>query len=365
MAAGRPFFYLREDERTLVRLRAAPSYGVVLFVPLFAATLLPLALASALRILVPALENVPWGAIVGAWGALVLIAALAAWRRAATTEYALTDERVYARVGRFVTRLHFTTHDKVTDIRYRQGPLERLFGLASLTFATAGGEVQVAGVKDAIAVKASAENARDVFVRALLREAPAAALAQPEAMGEVGAAASAARPAEPPLEVPPWQGPRPDYLQTGDTPVWFAKPRPISAVAALRSLLGLVVLVIFISRMEGPIRTYAPAVVGLFAIAFVGLRLAQLKHTEYVATQRRVYARAGIVGTTVNQLTYDKITDITFTQDVLGRILGYGSVVVQTAGSAQAPITMVGLADPLAAKETIERWRDRALAEGR
>lgn len=358
--AAAPYFYLRADERPLMRMRAAPTFAIVLFVPLLFLSLVPLALALVVRLLVPLAEQVPWAAVYGAWGALVLLAALYAWRRAATTEYALTDQRTYARVGRFVTRLHFTTHDKVTDIRYRQGPLERAFGLASLTFATAGGEVQVAGVREALAVKAAAEGARDAFVRELLREAPPIAPAPPE---DGVAPAVAARPA--PLEVAPWQGPRPGYLQTGETPVWFEKPRGLAAMGALRSLAGVIVLLVILSRTQSPIRAVAPAIAVALVVLLVGFRLMQLRRTEYVATDRRVYARAGLVGTTVNQLTYDKITDITFTQDVLGRLLGYGSVVVQTAGSQQAPITMVGLADPLAAKETIERWRDGSLAQGR
>jgi hypothetical protein len=66
----------------------------------------------------------------------------------------------------------------------------------------------------------------------------------------------------------------------------------------------------------------------------------------------------------VKQLTYDKITDITYRQDVLGRVLGYGGVIVDTAGGGAAPITMQGLADPLAAKELLERMRSRAMREG-
>jgi len=364
VAVGGPYFYLREDERALMKLRAAPTYAIVLFVPLLFLTLAPLVLALLGRLLFPLAQDVPWAWIYGGWGVLVLLVALFAWRRAATTEYALTDQRTYARVGRFVTRLHFTTHDKVTDIRYRQGPLERAFGLASLTFATAGGEVQVAGVREALAVKATAESARDAFVRELLREAAPGALA-PDTEDAVGAPTAERPAAPPPIEVPPWTGPRPAYLQTGDTPVWFEKPRAISAVGALRSLAGVVILLVIMSRTQTPLRAFAPLIAVALVALLVGLRLVQLRRTEYVATDRRVYARAGVVGTTVNQLTYDKITDITYTQDVLGRLLGYGSVVVQTAGSQQAPITMVGLADPLAAKESIERWRDRALSEGR
>lgn len=355
--ARSPFFYLRGDERALLTLRAAPAYALSLAVgPVLLASLL-LAGALAARTLVPALARGPAALPWVVWAVLVAIVALASWRRAATTEYAVTDQRVYARAGRLVTRLHFTTHDKVTDIRYRQGPLERLLGIASLTFATAGGEVALVGVRDAERVKASAESARDAFIHELLREAPSAPAS--------ASAAAFAPQAEAAPEAPEWTGPRPAYLQAGETPVWYARPRRVAAAGALRSLAGVVALLLFTGFMPAPRRALVAAGALGLVLMLVAVRLMQLRRTEYVATPRRVYARSGLVGTTVSQLTYEKITDITLTQDALGRLLGYGSLVLQTAGGTQAPITMVGLADPLGAKEAIERWRDAAVGHPR
>ena len=361
-----PYFYLRGDEEVLARVRPPPAYALVLF--LVPALVLTALLVGALvaRAAVPAIPAwAPWLA----WGALLALVALVAWRRQATTEYALTDARVYARTGRLVTRLHFTTHDKITDMRFRQGPLERAFGLSSLTFSTAGGEVVVAGVRDAMDLKAAAERARDAFIQRLLAEVPAPAAPAPpveEGASDLHVAAPvASRAALAPPPIVEFTGPRPDYLQEGDAPVWSARPRLAAALGALRSVLGLIPFLLFSSFMEGPRRVLIPlAAIGLVAM-FVAVRFMQLRRTEYIATQRRVYARQGLVGTTVNQLTYDKITDVTFHQDLIGRLFGYGSVTLQTAGSNQAPITMIGLAYPLAAKEAIERWRDAYVGAGR
>lgn len=379
------WFYLREDERVLARLKPAPAYAVALFAQLAAIPTLLLAGAYVFHVLVPAFPPFPFEYLVAVWAILLLAAAFALWRRVATSEVALTDQRIYARVGKLITRVHFTTHDKVTDIHYRQGPLDRWIGVASLTFSTAGGDVAAWGVRDAIALKRQAEGARDAFIRGLLAEAgveelaahgAAGAAGAAGAVGTVGAAASAANgapgvaggvaaPPAPPIPVPEWSGPRPDYLQPGETPVWYAKPRPISALASLRSLVGLLVLLVFSRFMADERRLFV--VIGVVGVAFilVSVRLMQLRRTEYVSTDRRVYARRGLVGTTVNQLTYDKITDITLHQDLLGRLFGYSGVTVQTAGGNQAPITMVGLPDGLAAKAAIEQWRDRSLSEGR
>lgn len=355
MAAG-PYFYLRADEEVLVRVRPPFAYAVALAVAPFVAlsVLLAAFLFVAGPVGLPVAPSTAWGV----WGVLVALVALVSWRRQATSEYAITDQRIYSRTGRLITRLHFTTHDKITDMRFRQGPIERAFGLSGLTFATAGGDVHVAGIRDALAIKATSETARDAFIRKLLAEAPAfAAPAVAASQSEAGPLPEAVVP-PPPVS---FEGPRPDYLQQGDVPVWRAKPRPIAAVGALRSILGLIPFLLFSSFMQGPQRVFIPIAATGLVLMFIAVRFAQLRRTEYVATERRVYARAGLVGTTVNQLTYDKITDITFHQDLLGRIFGYGSVTLQTAGSNQAPITMIGLAAPLAAKETVERWRDAAV----
>lgn len=356
-----PYFYLRGDEEVLARVRPPLAYALVLFVvpALVLTALLAVYLALAQRF--PDLP-VPSGVAWALWSVLVALVALVSWRRQATSEYALTDQRIYARTGRLVTRLHFTTHDKITDMRFRQGPMERAFGLSGLTFATAGGDIHFAGIRDALRLKAESGSARDAFIRKLLAEVP---IPVSVAQGPAVLARAGEDPTPPPAAAPPppvsFEGPRPDYLQAGDVPVWREKPRPIAAVGALRSVLGLLPFVFFSSFLEGPRRAFVLlAAVGL-VLMFIAIRFAQLRRTEYVATERRVYARAGLVGTTVNQLTYDKITDITFHQDLLGRMFGYGSVTLQTAGSNQAPITMVGLGAPLAAKETVERWRDAAV----
>lgn len=358
MATPGPFFYVRADEVPLLRLRAAPAFFLVLVAAPLAVLALVLAAALVARATLEPARVVPAWAPWAVWGALVLLVAIPAWRRQATTEYALTDQRIYVRYGRLVTRLHFTTHDKVTDIHYRQGPIERLFGLASITFATAGGEVHVPGIRDALQVKEAAEKARDAFLRTLLGEA-----APLQAPPEVVAPADA--PSAPPPPAQPWTGARPGYLQAGDAPVWSARPVAVAAVGALRPLLGLVpLLIVFNLRGSSPGAPMAAAALVL-VLAFVLVRVLQLRRMEYIATDRRVYARTGLVTTSVNQLTYDKITDIAYHQDLLGRLLGYGSVTLQTAGSNQAPIKMIGLGDPLAAKETIEAWRDRSIGGAR
>lgn len=354
-----PFFYVRPDEQVLLREGAAPGYAVLLYLAGAVPVLLLAAGAVALDLLLPQVSVSIWW-VVGVAAVLLALVGLVAWRRQATTEYVLTDERIYARTGRLVTQVHFATHDKVTDLLYRQGPLERLLGVSGLTFSTAGGDVRVAGVRDALAVKDAAERARDAFLQRLLERAGLQARAEAHAAAPA-TEATAPAPGLPPL--PAWTGPRPEYVKAGDAPAWHAKPVPAAALASLQPFLGVAALVLFTQFTRSP---YAPWLLGALVAAAVGMlvfRTLQLRRAEYLATDRRVYARSGLLGTTVRQLTYDKITDITYRQDLLGRLLGYGTVTLATAGGREGAIHLHGLAKPLQAKEAIEALRGRYLRE--
>jgi uncharacterized membrane protein YdbT with pleckstrin-like domain len=352
---------VRPDERVLRRDGAARGYAVLLYLLGAAPVLLLAAGALVADLLLPRVSFPLW-AVVGAAALLLALVALVAWRRQATSEYVLTDERVYARTGRLVTQVHFATHDKVTDLRYRQGPLERILGVSSLTFATAGGEVRVAGVADALAVKEAAERARDAFVQRLLERAGVPAPQGTDA-APAGLPTAEAPAAPAPLPLPAWTGPRPDYVKAGDVPAWSAKPVLLAALGSLQPFLGVFALVLFTQLTRNPYAPWLLAALVAAALAMLAFRALQLRRAEYLATDRRVYARSGLLGTTVRQLTYDKITDITYRQDVLGRLLGYGTVSLTTAGGAGGAVHLHGLRTPLQAKEAIEALRGRYLRE--
>lgn len=362
-----PGFYLRDDEEILLRAGAAPRYAIVAYLemlgPVTAVALVASLLVWWLRRLPDALL---WG--IAATYVLALAAlALAARARQRTAEYVVTDTRVYARRGRLLTRVHLAPLDRITDLRFHEGPLERLLGISSLTVMTAGGDVHFAGLADAGAARNAVENARDALVRRLLLQtsgARPAAHARPAAPDE--ARDDTPAPAQPDLPPPaPIAGDLPPFIQPGDTTIWLARPRPIVALAALRSIAGALPLLLFV-YVARDAQAAASLGVLFLGIAFmlVAIRFAALRRAVYVATDNRVYARTGLFSTTIAQLTYEKITDITYKQDVLGRLLGYGSLTLSTAGGAP-PIALQGLSDANAAKETIERLRARVVREDR
>ena len=86
-------------------------------------------------------------------------------------------------------------------------------------------------------------------------------------------------------------------------------------------------------------------------LAFQWLRL---ENTALVLTDERVYLKRGIVATNVNQITYDKVTDIAYDEGIVGRVLGFATLEVNTSGSTSTPISVNGITEPLAVKRLLE-----------
>jgi uncharacterized membrane protein YdbT with pleckstrin-like domain len=56
----------------------------------------------------------------------------------------------------------------------------------------------------------------------------------------------------------------------------------------------------------------------------------------FVVTSQRLLLATGILTRTVNMMPLSKVTDMSFRRSTLGRILGYGEFVVESAGQDQA-----------------------------
>ena len=54
--------------------------------------------------------------------------------------------------------------------------------------------------------------------------------------------------------------------------------------------------------------------------------------TEYVFTDRRIIVRSGIVTRQGRDMPLSKVNDVSFVVPMMGRILNYGALVIQSAG---------------------------------
>ncbi len=68
--------------------------------------------------------------------------------------------------------------------------------------------------------------------------------------------------------------------------------------------------------------------------------------SEYVITNHRVYMRYGVIRRVVAEAKFDKVTDTRFEQNIWGRLLTYGAVMVNTAGTAWHEIFYSGVKNP-------------------
>ncbi|MEO8349283.1 MAG: PH domain-containing protein, partial [Acidobacteriota bacterium] len=84
----------------------------------------------------------------------------------------------------------------------------------------------------------------------------------------------------------------------------------------------------------------------LFAAAVhFAFRRLRASADEYVVTSRRVIRKYGLVARDVEQALLDRIQDITLKQGITARLLGYGTVILETA-SETGRLTFPDIAEP-------------------
>lgn len=86
-------------------------------------------------------------------------------------------------------------------------------------------------------------------------------------------------------------------------------------------------------------------------VAFI-VALLRFKTTEFALTDRRVIAKWGVLSRHTIELNLDKIEGVNISQDILGRIFGYGSLILVGTGGSAEPMKQI--ADPFAIKKAIQ-----------
>ena len=75
-------------------------------------------------------------------------------------------------------------------------------------------------------------------------------------------------------------------------------------------------------------------------------RLLEWREDWFVVTDRRMIIRSGIVTRTVAMMPLMKVTDLSFSRPPIGRVLGYGEIVIESAGQDQALRKITYLPEP-------------------
>lgn len=74
----------------------------------------------------------------------------------------------------------------------------------------------------------------------------------------------------------------------------------------------------------------------LWLLAYCIVQVLLWRHNWFVATDRRLLLTYGLVSRKVAMMPLAKVTDMSFNQSATGRILGYGTYVMESAGQDQA-----------------------------
>ena len=123
----------------------------------------------------------------------------------------------------------------------------------------------------------------------------------------------------------------------------------------LGSLLGgAAIYARYTSPDSGVARPVAYLALGFTVVALIGFlaRWARAAADEFVVTQRRVLRKVGIMARDIEQAPLDKIQDISVDQSFTGRVLGYGTVTLETA-SENGTMTFPRIWQPQAFKNAL------------
>ena len=145
-------------------------------------------------------------------------------------------------------------------------------------------------------------------------------------------------------------------LDPGEEVVWSGRPRLSTIIpAVVVGLVGLaaigyavVVLRVSLGLLALPVALAVPAYAYL-----------QVTNTEFLVTDRAVYAKTGVVGRRVVQSSLAKVQNSSFSQDLFGSLFGYGTVRLEIAGGTD--IGFYRIDDPQAVRQLVDRATGREL----
>jgi uncharacterized membrane protein YdbT with pleckstrin-like domain len=99
---------------------------------------------------------------------------------------------------------------------------------------------------------------------------------------------------------------------------------------------------------------------GLAVVLWLGLSIRALVDwyaTNYVLTNERIVVRRGLIARSGTEIPLENITNVLFSQRVIERLLGYGDVTVESAGS-QGQSRLADIPDPEAFQSEVYRARE-------
>ena len=145
-------------------------------------------------------------------------------------------------------------------------------------------------------------------------------------------------------------------LQPGEAVVYDTK---LHWVIYIRAILLLVVCVILVAASVATSDNQnlslaleiAAAIFALLALSSALRAFVRRTTTELAVTDHRVIYKTGLLARHTIEMNRDKVESVDVDQTLLGRIFGYGTIIVRGTGGSLEPIRTIG--DPLTFRSNI------------
>ena len=144
-------------------------------------------------------------------------------------------------------------------------------------------------------------------------------------------------------------------LQPGETVIYATSLHWLVYMRAILLALLAVACLVAANDLPDPsvrlVLAIAAVVIGLLAILSALSALIRRATTELAVTDRRVIYKTGIFQRHSMEMNRSKVETVGVNQSILGRILGYGTVIVRGTGGSFEPIPFIG--EPLSFRSHI------------
>jgi uncharacterized membrane protein YdbT with pleckstrin-like domain len=138
-------------------------------------------------------------------------------------------------------------------------------------------------------------------------------------------------------------------LQPGETVIYATSLHWLVYLRAIVLLILALVCLIASASVPEPVAALALKIVaalfGLIALVSGLSAVIRRSTTELAVTDRRVIYKTGIFQRHSMEMNRSKVETVGVNQSILGRILGYGTIIVRGTGGSFEPVAFIG--DPL------------------
>jgi uncharacterized membrane protein YdbT with pleckstrin-like domain len=138
-------------------------------------------------------------------------------------------------------------------------------------------------------------------------------------------------------------------LQPDETVIHQSRLHPLIFLPALVLLVIAVALLVASAQFADEKISFGfkagAAMFGLLAFASWARAAIRRATTELAVTDRRVIYKSGLLARHTLEMNRSKVESVDVDQSILGRIFGFGTIIVRGTGGSLEPIRMIG--DPL------------------